>query len=106
MQREYILPHTLPAQCGVSDKGKYLLGVTKNNIRKYDNETGLEIWHKEIMEGVPMSVVLSKDGKYGLIQFHPNVVYLIDENSTILKQWDLETETHHPTAPSFYAFLP
>ena len=41
-----------------------------------------------------------RSGRYGLIQFHPNVVYLIDEDGNILKQWDLETEVHHPTAPS------
>ncbi len=97
--RSYSLPSSYPTKCGISDKGKYLLVATRNHIIKHNNETREEIWRKGILEGTPMKVVLSGDGRYGLIQFHPNIVYLIDENGDILKQWDLETAIHHPTAP-------
>ena len=99
LQKEYPLPSPPPAQCGISEKGKYLVVVTRNTITKYDNETQREIWHKEIMEGAPKRVVLSKNGDYALIQFHPNIIYLLDKNGDILKQCSLETEIHHPTAP-------
>lgn len=110
LQKEYTLPYMSPAQCGLSDHGEYLWAVTRSSpkgrnigclIVKYNNKIGQEVWRKEnILEGGPLKVVVSDDGRYGLIQFHPNVIYLIDEDGNILKQWKLETEGHHPTAPS------
>jgi len=99
LQKEYPLPSLDFVQCGISNLGKFLFIVSRSYIIKYDNENNLELWRKEIREGTPIKVVLSKDSNYGLIQFHPNVVYLIKENGDILKQWNLETEIHHPTAP-------
>lgn len=98
LQREYTFPSITVTQCGISDKGKILLVAMRNCLIKYDNETGQEIWRKTIIGGAPMKAILSKDGRYGLIQFHPNVIYLIDKGGDILQQWSLETDIHHPTA--------
>ncbi|MCX7996035.1 MAG: hypothetical protein N3A65_09770, partial [candidate division WOR-3 bacterium] len=100
LQKEVSLPNLDFVQCGVSNLGKFLLIVSRSYITKYDNEDNLELWRKEITEGLPIKVVLSKESDYGLIQFYPNVVYLINESGNILKRWDLEAEVHHPTAPS------
>lgn len=99
LRNEYTLPQPIPVQCGIAALGKFILIASRRYIAKYDNEKKLELWRKEITEGSPIKVVLSKDGKWGLIQFHPNVVYLIDENGDILMRWELETEVHNPTAP-------
>ncbi len=99
LQKEYPLPSLDFVQCGISNLGKFLFIVSRSCIIKYDNESNLELWRKKITEGTPIKVVLSKDSDYGLIQFHPNVVYLIKESGDILKQWNLETEIHYPTAP-------